>query len=138
MLDTGYPFNAFSGILIKSCENIFGGEVGDRSALRFISYCPICDRFKWRRIIRFLVVIRPIAIFYFAVEGVSHPTSISIFIYANVGCRNHTVIDSCNVGISNASANRVIDSCNTSNDSANSGLNGVDNNFTIKPTIRNS
>ena len=126
MLDTGYPFNARTGIGLKTSKYIFGGEVGDSSALRFISYCPICDKSKRRRVICFLVI-RPIAIFYCAGEGISHPTSISIFIYAHVGCRNHTVI--------NCSRAQLI--IRIPNDSANCGRNGVDNNLTIKPTIRN-
>ena len=125
VIDTGDPFNVFTGISLEASKDTCGGEVGDGSAL-------IC--FERRRAI--FRVIRPIAIFYCAVEGISHPASISIFIYAHVGRRNHTVLG-CNIGISNASANRVIDSCNTSNDSANSGLKGFDDNLTIKPTIRN-
>ena len=113
MIDTSYPFNICAGISLKAGKDICGGKVCDGSTLLL---------FKRRRVICFLVI-RPIAIFYCAIEGISHPTSISIFIYAHVGRRNHTVLDSCNVSISN--------------DSANSGLKGVDNNLTIKPTIRN-
>ena len=133
MLDTSNPFNAFSGIHIKSCENISGGKVRNGSPLFLIACSP--DIRKQRRVI--CLVIWPIAIFYRFVRSISHPASLFAFICAHVGRRNHTVLG-CNIGISNASANRVIDSCNTSNDSANIGLNGVDVNLTIKPTIRNS
>ena len=110
MIDTCYPRS--TGIVLQASKDICGGKVCDGSTFSI--------RERRRAIFR---VIRPIAIFYCAAEGISHPTSISIIIYAHVGCRNHTVIDSCNIGISN--------------DSANSGLKGVDNNLTIKPTIRN-
>ena len=126
MADSGNPLNARTGIVFQASKDICGGKVCDGSTFSM--------RERRRAIFR---VIRPIAIFYCAAEGISHPISISTFICAHVGRRNHTVLD-CNIGISNASANRVIDSCNTSNDSANSGLNGVDNNLTIKPAIRNS
>ena len=126
MADSCNPLNARTGIGLKTSKDICGGKVCDGSTFSM--------RERRRAIFR---VIRPIAIFYCAAEGISHPISISTFICAHVGRRNHTVLD-CNIGISNASANRIIDSCNTSNDSSNSGLNGVDNNLTIKPAIRNS
>ena len=120
MADSGNPFNARTGIASQASKDICGGKVCDSSTLFFVTLSSyICKR---RRVICFLVI-RPIAIFYCAIESISHPTSISIFIYAHVGRRNHAVLDSCNVSISN--------------DSANSGLKGVDNNLAIKPTIRN-
>ena len=108
--DSGNPLNARTGIVFQASKDICGGKVCDGSTFSI--------RERRRAIFR---VIRPIAVFYCAAEGISHPTSISIIIYAHVGCRNHTVIDSCNIGISN--------------DSANSGLNGVDNDFAAEPAI---
>ena len=123
MADSGNPFNARTGIASQASKDICGGKVCDSSTLFFVTLSSyICKR---RRVI--FRVIRPIAIFYCAAEGISHPTSISIFIYAHVGRRNHTVIDC-------SQAQYVI---RIPNDSANSGRNGVDNNLTIKPTIRN-
>ena len=116
MIDTCYPLNARTGIVFQASKDICGGKVCDGSTF---------SRRKRRRAI--FRVIRPIAIFYCAAEGISYPTSISIFIYAHVGRRNHTVIDC-------SRAQLVI---RIPNDSANSGLKGVDNNLTIKPTIRN-
>ena len=133
MLDTGNPLNARTSIVFQASKDICGGKVCDGSTLFLIACSP--DIRKQRRVI--CLVIWPIAIFYRFVRCISHPASLFAFICAHVGRRNHTVL-SCNIGISNASANLVIDNCNTSNDSANSGLNGVDNNLTIKPAIRNS
>ena len=120
MADSSNPFNTRTGIGLKTIKYICGGKVRNGSPLFFVALSSYIR--KRRRVICFRVI-RPTAIFYCAVEGISHPTSISIFIYAHVGRRNYTVLYSCNV-------------C-TSNDSANSGLKGVDNNLTIKPTIRN-
>ena len=116
MADSGNPLNARTGIVFQASKDICGGKVCDGSTFSI--------RKRRRAIFR---VIRPIAIFYCAAEGISHPTSISIIIYAHVGCRNHTVID--------CSRARLV--IRIPNDSANSGRNGVDNNLTIKPTIRN-
>ena len=133
MADTSNPFNACTGISLKASENICGGKVCDGSTLSLIACSP--DIRKQRRVI--CLVIWPIAIFYRFGRCISHPASLVAIICAHGGRRNHTVLD-CNIGISNAWANKAIDSCNTSNDSANSGLNGVDNNLTTKPAIRNS
>ena len=116
MADSCNPLNARTGIGLKTSKYICGGKVCDGSTFSI--------RERRRAIFR---VIRPIAIFYCAAEGISHPTSISIFIYAHVGRRNHTVVDC-------SRAQLVI---RIPNNSANSGRNGVDNNLTIKPTIRN-
>ena len=116
MADSGNPLNARTGIVFQASKDICGGKVCDGSTFSM--------RERRRAIFR---VIRPIAIFYCAAEGISYPTSISIFIYAHVGRRNHTVID--------CSRTQLV--IRISNDSANSGLKGVDNNLTIKPTIRN-
>ena len=124
MADSGNPLNARTGIVFQASKDICGGKVCDGSTLCFVALSSyICKR---RRVICFLVI-RPIAIFYCAAEGISYPTSISIFIYAHVSRRNHAVLDS-------SRAQLVI---RIPNDSANSGLNGVDDNLTIKPTIRN-
>ena len=116
MADSGNPFNTRTGIVFQANKDICGGKVCDGSTFSI--------RERRRAIFR---VIRPIAIFYCAAEGISHPTSISIIIYAHVGRRNHTVVDC-------SRAQLVI---RIPNNSANSGRNGVDNNLTIKPTIRN-
>ena len=122
--DSGTPLNARTGIGSQASKDICGGKVCDGSTLLFVALSSYIR--KRRRVICFRVI-RPIAIFYRASEGISHPTSISIFIYAHVSRRNHTVIDC-------SRAQLVI---RIPNDSANSGLNGVDNYLTIKPTIRN-
>ena len=122
--DSGTPLNARTGIGSQASKDICGGKVCDGSTLLFVALSSYIR--KRRRVICFRVI-RPIAIFYRAAEGISHPTSISIFIYAHVSRRNHTVIDC-------SRAQLVI---RIPNDSANSGLKGVDDNLTIKPTIRN-
>ena len=122
--DSGTPLNARTGIGSQASKDICGGKVCDGSTLLFVALSSSIR--KRRRVICFRVI-RPVAIFYRAIEGISHPTSISIFIYAHVSRRNHTVIDC-------SQAPLVI---RIPNDSANSGLKGVDNNLTIKPTIRN-
>ena len=124
MADSGNPLNARTGIGSQASKDICGGKVCDGSTLLFVALFSYIR--KRRRVICFRVI-RPIAIFYCAAEGISHPTSISIFIYAHVGRRNHTVVDC-------SRAQLVI---RIPNNSANSGRNGVDNNLTIKPTIRN-
>ena len=116
MADSCNPLNALTGIGLKTSKYICGGKVCDGSTFSM--------RERRRAIFR---VIRPIAIFYCAAEGISHPTSISIFIYAHVSRRNHTVID--------CSRTQLV--IRISNNSTNSGLKGVDDNLTIKPTIRN-
>ena len=124
MTDSGNPFNACTGMGLKTSKYICGGKVRNGSTLFFVALSS--NKCKRRRIICFRVI-RPIAIFYCAAEGISHPTSITIIIYAHVGRRNHTVINY-------TQAQLVI--C-IPNNSANCGRNGVDNNLTIKPTIRN-
>ena len=123
MIDTCYPRSS-ALVCLKPCKHVSRTEIGDSRTLFFVTLSSYIR--KRRRVICFLVI-RPIAIFYCAAEGISYPTSISIFIYAHVGRRNHTVIDC-------SRAQLVI---RIPNDSSNSGLKGVDNNLTIKPTIRN-
>ena len=124
MADSGNPLNARTGIGSQASKDICGGKVCDGSTLLFVALSSYIR--KRRRVICFLVI-RPIAIFYCAAEGISYPTSISIFIYAHVSRRNHTVID--------CSRTQLV--IRISNNSTNSGQKGVDDNLTIKPTIRN-
>ena len=91
MADSGNPLNARTGIGSQASKDICGGKVCDGSTLLFVALSSYIR--KRRRVICFRVI-RPIAIFYRAIEGISHPTSISIFIYAHVSRRNHTVLDS--------------------------------------------
>ena len=121
MTDSGNPFNARTGISLKASENICGGKVCDGSTLFFVTLSSYIR--KRRRVICFLVI-RPIAIFYCAAEGISYPAGVNFFCYgisANILSNDHAILDSCSVGISN--------------NSANGSQNRIDNDFAAEPAI---
>ena len=121
MADSGNPLNARTGIVFQASKDICGGKVCDGSTLFFITLSSYIR--KRRRVICFLVI-RPIAIFYCAAEGISYPAGVNFFCYgisANILSNNHAILDSCSVGISN--------------NSANGSQNRIDNDFAAEPAI---
>ena len=121
MADSGNPLNARTGIGSQAIKDICGGKVCDGSTLLFVALSSYIR--KRRRVICFRVI-RPIAIFYRAIEGISYPAGVNFFCYgisANILSNDHAILDSCSVGISN--------------NSANGSQNRIDNYFAAEPAI---